>query len=181
MKRILYAGDDDVNDLGVLTDVLKFIVELIQGDGSNTLGFIEVEFNLLFRREGMDHVRNAADEIDGVEHINSLRAVGHGDGDLVACAYADGLEGAGTLFDLLNHMCIGGGLAHEVERNVLGILLGDPFQCFEHGTFKIVQMQRYVSGMARPRGPGSDLSHSLPPDLTAAPAAWDARAGAVRF
>ena len=178
---ILYTGDDNIDDTGVLTDVLELIVKLVQRDGGNALGLVEVELDLLFRREGVDHVCNATDEIDGIEHIDSLRAVGHGDGDLVALTYADGLEGAGTFPDLLNHLVIGGGLAHEVERDVLGILLGNQLQCLKHGAFKIIQMQWHVAGMARPRGSGSDLSHSLPPDSAAARATLDVRAGAVRF
>ena len=177
-QLILDARDDDVDDLCVLADALELVVELVERDGGDALGLVEIELDLLLRREGMDHVRDAADEVDRVEHIDGLRAVGHGDGDLVARAHADGLEGAGALLDLLDHLGIGGGLAHEVERDVPWVPLGDQLECLKHRAVKIVQMQRHVAGVTRPRGLGSDLSHNRPPVQMAARAARGARAGA---
>ena len=45
----------------------------------------------------MHHVGNAAHQIDGVEQVNGLRAVGHGDGDLVALPDADGIDQIGRI------------------------------------------------------------------------------------
>ena len=177
-QLILDARDDDVDDLCVLADALELVVELVERDGGDALRLVKIELDLLLRREGMDHVRDAADEVDSVEHIDGLRAVGHGDGDLVARAHADGLEGAGALLDLLDHLGISRGLAHEVERDVPGVLLGDQLECLKHRAVKVVQMQRHVAGVTRPRGLGSDLSHNRPPVQMAARAARGARAGA---
>ena len=177
-QLILDARDDDVDDLCVLADALELVVELVERDGGDALRLVEIELDLLLRREGMDHVRDAADEVDSVEHIDGLRAVGHGDGDLVARAHADGLEGAGALLDLLDHLGISRGLAHEVERDVPWVLLGDQLERLKHRAVKIVQMQRHVAGVTRPRGLGSDLSHNRPPVQMAARAARGARAGA---
>ena len=177
-QLILDARDDDVDDLCVLADALELVVELVERDGGDALRLVKIELDLLLRREGMDHVRDAADEVDSVEHIDGLRAVGHSDGDLVARAHADGLEGAGALLDLLDHLGIGGGLAHEVERDVPWVPLGDQLERLKHRAVKVVQMQRHVAGVTRPRGLGSDLSHNRPPVQMAARAARGARAGA---
>ena len=149
---VLHGGNDDVHDAGVLADVLKLVVELIQRDGGDGLGFVEVELNLLFSRQGMDHVGDAAHQIHGVEHVDGLRAVGHGDGDAVAGADAQHLQALGAALDLLDHFAVGGGLAHEVKGDVVGVLLRHQLQRLEHGAAEIFQMHGHVTHVGGPRG-----------------------------
>ena len=122
-EGVLDAGDDDVHHLGVGADALELVVELVQRDGRDGLGLVEIELDLLLRRQRVDHVGDGAHPVHGVEHIDGLGAVGHGDGDLVPLADADGAQGLGTAVDLLQHGLIGRALAHEVEGDVIRVLL----------------------------------------------------------
>ena len=160
-KRILDAGDNDVDDLGVLADVLKLVVELIQRNGRDAFGLVEVELDLLLGGEGMDHVGDAADEVDGIEHVYRLRAVGHGDGDLVVLAHADGLESLGAALYLAHELFIRGGLAHEVEGDVVGVCFGDLRHGLKHGAVKIVQIQGNLANVVLPRHLCSNFAHIL--------------------
>ena len=90
-KFILDGGDDDIDHLRVFADVLEFVIELIQRHGRHGFGFIQIELDLLFRGKRMDHVGDAAHHVDGIEHVNGLGTVGHGDGDPVTGTDADGL------------------------------------------------------------------------------------------
>ena len=147
------------------------MVELVERDRRHGLGFVEIEFDLLFRAERMDHVGNTADKVDGIEHIDRLRTVGHGDGDLVALAHADGLERLGAVFDLAHQRAVGRGLAHKVERDRVRVLPGDIFHRLEHGAVKILQMHGHIAQIILPRGLYRyavrsmirHVIHSLPP------------------
>ena len=158
-QRILDAGDDDVDHLGVLADGLEFIVELIEGDGGDAFGFVEIELNFLLSGQGMHHVGNAAHQIDGVEQVNGLRAVGHGDGDLVALPDANGFQCLGTGLHLLHQLLVGGGLAHEVKGNVIGVFFGNGLHSLKHGAFKIVKVHGHTAHGASPWGLCGDCFH----------------------
>ena len=158
-ERVLDAGDDDVDDLSIAADIFKLMIELIECDRRYAFGFIEVKLDLLFRGERMDHVRDRADKVDRIEHIDRLRAVRQGDRHLVVFAHADGLERAGAFFDLADHLAIACRAAHESKGRAVGILLGGLLDRVEHRSFKIIQMQGDVLGMAIPGRFGSDLFH----------------------
>ena len=174
-QGVLHRGDDDVDDAGVLADMLELVIELVQRDGGGGLGFVEIEFDLLFRRQGMDHVGDGAHQIDGIEHVNGLGAVGHGDGDLVAGAHAQSLQALGAALDLLHHLSVCSGFAHEIEGNIVGILLGDAGHCFKHTALKIVQMHGHIAHIVFPRG--FDFTHSALPPSKAFPILPGAPAG----
>ena len=161
-QGILHGGDDDIHDAGILADMLKLIIELVQGDGGDGLRFIEIELNLFFRRQRVDHVSDAPHQVYGVEHIDGLWAVGHGDGHLVPGPDAQHLQALGAALDLLDHLFISGGLAHKIKGNVAGIGLGHLLQRLEHGAAEILQMHGYIPHMGGPGG--LDFTHTaLPP------------------
>ena len=139
-ERVLHAGNDDVDDLGVAADVLELMVKLVEGDRRHAVRLVEVEFDLLLGGKRMDHVRDRTDEVDGVEHINRLRAVRQGDRDLVVLAYADGLERAGAFLDLPDHFTVAGATPHKGKSRIIRILIGRLFDSVEHRSFKILQM-----------------------------------------
>ena len=174
-QRVLHRGDDDVDDAGVLADMLKLVVELIQRDGGGGLGLVEIELDLLLRRQGVDHVGDAAHQIHGVEHVDGLGTVGHSDGDLVAGADAQGFQALGALLDLLHHLAVGGGAAHEIESDVVGIFLGNAGHRVKHAALEIVQMHRHVAYIVLPRG--LDFTHIVLPPSKAFPVLRDAPAG----
>ena len=169
-QRILDAGNDDVDHLGVLADGLEFIVELIEGDGGDAFGFVEIELNFLLGGQRMHHVGNAAHQIDGVEQVNGLRAVGHGDGDLVALPDANGFQCLGAGLHLLHQLLVGGGLAHEVKGNVIGVFFGNGLHSLKHGAFKIVKVHGHTA-----HGVFAVIVSisNLPLPVTACPAAGD--------
>ena len=150
-QLVLDAGEDDVYDAGVLADGLDLAVELVEGDDGDAVRLVEVELDLLLARERMHHAGNASDEVDGIEHVDRLGAVGHGDGHAVALADADGLQGAGALLYVLDHPGVGGGLAHEVERHVLGPAGCDGGDHVEHRALKVVQMHGHTLCVRVPR------------------------------
>ena len=145
------AGDDDVYDFGVFPDGFKLVVKLIQGNGGDAFGVVQVELNLLLRGQGVDHVGNAAHQIHRIKQVNGLGAVGHSDGDLVAFPDADGFQGFGTGFDLFHQLFVGGGLAHEIKGHILRVFLCDDFHRLEHGPFKIIQMHGGIAHGILPR------------------------------
>ena len=150
-QLVLDAGEDDVDDACILADGLYLAVELVKGDDRDAVGLIEVELYFLLARERMHHAGDSSDEVDGVEHVDGLRTVGHGDGHAVTLADADGLQGAGALLYLLDHPGVGGRLAHEIEGHVLGPAGCDGGDHVEHRALKVVQMHRHPLGEGIPR------------------------------
>ena len=157
-ERVLDRGDDDVHDAGVLADGLEFMIKLVERDGRHGFGLVEVELDLLLGGERVDHVRNAAHEVHGVEHVNGLRAVRHGDRDLVARAHADGPERPGAALGLADQLAVGRGPAHKIEGDVVGVLLRDLRHLVEHGAFKVVQVHGDLPHLRRPGRFGANLS-----------------------
>ena len=150
-QLVLDAGEDDVDDTGVLADGLDLAVELVEGYDGDAVGFVEVELYLLLARERMHHAGDASDEVDGVEHVDRLGTVGHGYRHAVTLADADGLQGAGTLLYLLDHPGVGGRLAHEVKGHVPGPAGCDGGDHVEHRALKVVQMHGHTLGVGVPR------------------------------
>ena len=151
-ERVPDPGKDDVDDLGVLADGLELVVELIEGHDRDRLGLVDVELQLLLAGEGVDHVRHGADHVHGVEHVDGLRAVRHGDGDAVVLAHADGAQAARAFLDVREHVAVGGGPAHEVEGDGVGVLLRRVLDHVHHGAVEVFQRGGHV---AEARQPGS--------------------------
>ena len=131
----------DQNGGGLLQFVLNrghLVIELGQGQNGLTLGEIQIEGDLICRGQRMDHIRDTAHQIHRIEHGDSLRAVGHGDGHLVALADADGLQSLGAVFNFLYHFAVGGGFAHEVKGYLLRVLLRYLLHHLKHGAFKVI-------------------------------------------
>ena len=139
-------------DAGIFPDSGKFAVELIQGNGRHRAGIIQVEFNLLFRRQGVDHTGDTADQIHGIEHIDCLRAVGHGDSQLFTGTDAQGFQRFCTKSDLFNQFCISSGLAHEIKSHIIGVFLCNGFHSFKHGALKIIKVHGYIAHIILPGG-----------------------------
>ena len=127
------------------------MIELIEGDCGNTFRSVEIEFNFLLGGKGMDHVRDGADQVDRVEHINRLGTVGHCDRHSVTLTHTDGAQGLRTAVDLLDHALVSGGAAHKVKGDVIGVLIGYFFNSLIHGSFKIVEVRRHIAKMSDPR------------------------------
>ena len=136
-ERVLYAGDNDIDGAGVLAYRLYLVIELVERHDRHALGLIYVKLKLLFAGERVDHVRNGADEVHRVKHIYCLRAVRHRDGDLVVFTHTDGAQTAGAFFDVCDHLAVGGGSAHEIKGNVIGICVGYSFDSLEHGALEV--------------------------------------------
>ena len=149
-EGVFDAGNHNIDHFGILPDPFKLMIELVQGDGGDAFRFIEIEFDFLFRRQGVNHIGDAAHQIDGVEQVDGLGAVGHGDGDPVIFPDADGPQGLGAELNLLHQLFIGGGFAHEVERHVVGVFLGRFGYGVIHGAFKILQMHGHVAHVVLP-------------------------------
>ena len=99
----------------------------------------------------MDHVGHAADKIDRIEHINGLRTVGHGDGDAVARAHADGAQRLGALFDVFNQSRVVRRAAHKVKGHMVGETVGNVFDRFKHGSPEVIQVCRNIAEVSVPR------------------------------
>ena len=109
----------------------------------------------------MHHAGDTADEVDGVEHVDGLGAVGHGYRHAVALADTNGLQSLGTLLYLPDHPGIGRGLAHEVKRHVVGIFGGHRSHHVEHGAFEVLQMNGNSFGIRIPWSLNSILCHKF--------------------
>ena len=168
-QRVAHACDDHVDDLRALAHLFKLVVELIERHRRHAFRGVEIKLDLLLRRQRMDHVRNAADEVDGVEHIDGLRAVRHGDGHLVALAHADGLERLGALLDLADHLAVSRRLSHKGKGDVARIFLGDLLHGLEHRAVEVFKVHRHLAHRILPRGLYDRITHSLPPPTSAAP------------
>ena len=109
----------------------------------------------------MHHAGDTADEVDGVEHVDGLGAVGHGYRHAVALADTDGLQSLGTLLYLPDHPGIGRGLAHEVKRHVVGISGGHRSHHVEHRALEVLQMYGNSLGIRIPRSLNSIVCHKF--------------------
>lgn len=159
-QRILDAGDDDVDGAGVLADGLDLVIELVERHNGNAFGLVDVELELLFAGERVHHVGDGTGEVHGVEHVYRLRAVRHGDGDLVALAYTDGAQTARAFFDVGDHFAVGRGAPHEVKGDVVRVLVGYLLDGLKHGALEIFKMRRHVAEVFYPRGLGGDFQNN---------------------
>ena len=82
------AGNDDILYLRIFTDGLYLVIELVERDHHHGIGHVEVVLYLFFRAERVHHVGDRSHQVDRIKHVDSLRAVRHGDGDPVVLAYA---------------------------------------------------------------------------------------------
>ena len=87
----------------------------------------------------MDHVGDGTHHVHGVKHTQGLRGVGHTDGDLVTLPDTDGLQALGAGVDLLPHLGVGGGFAHELIGSVIGVLTYHLLDPAAHGQGGVVQ------------------------------------------
>ena len=99
----------------------------------------------------MNHICDAADHINRVEHINCLRAVWHCDGYLIALANAYGFKRAGASAYFCHHFFIGGVFAHEGKGDFVRICFCDFFNLFKHGAFEICQVHWGIAHIRFPR------------------------------
>ena len=171
-QRVAHACDDHVHDLRALAHLFKLVVELIERHRRHAFRGVEVELDLLLRRERMDHVRNAADEVDGVEHIDGLRAVRHGNGHLVTLAHADGLERLGALLDLADHLAVGRRLSHERKSDVARIFLSDLLHGLEHRAVEVFKVHRHLAHIVFPGRSDNGITHILLPPIAVVPKGW---------
>ena len=160
-ESILDRGDDDVDHAGVGADVFEFVIELIQCDGGDRLGLVQVKLDLLLGGEGVNHVGHGADHVDGIEHEDGLRAVRHGNGDPVVFPDTDGFQRFGTAFDLAQHLAIGRRPAHEIKGDIVRVLFGNLSDFVNHRAFKILQMHGDVPHLGFPGGFRSDSVHKV--------------------
>ena len=151
------AGDDDVDDIGVVADGFDFMIELIQRDYRHAVGFVQIEFDFLFAGQGMHHVGDTAHHVDGVEHGDGLRAVGHGDGNAIVFADADGFKRLGAALHMLQQLPVGGGASHEIHGDVVGVFIGHGLEHIVHGALEIIQMRGDIAQVLYPRGLGGDF------------------------
>ena len=171
-QRVAHACDDHVHNLRALAHLFKLVVELVERHRRHAFRGVEVKLDLLLCRQRMDHVRNAADEVDGVEHIDGLRAVRHGNGHLVTLAHADGLECLGALLDLADHLAVGRRLSHERKGNAVGVLLGNVFHGLEHRAVEIFKMHRHLAHVILPGRSDNGITHILLPPIAVVPKGW---------
>ena len=108
----------------------------------------------------MDHVADAADEVDRIEHLDGLGAVGHCYGHLVALAHADGAQCLGAVLDLADKGLVGGRSAHEVKGNVVGVFFGYFFNGFKHRAVEVIEREGHFAQMAFPRRFCADVFHA---------------------
>ena len=108
------AGEDQRLEPGLRLDLLEFSVKGVERQREAALGRLEVEFDLLGGRQGVDHARHDAQLVGGVEADDPLRAGGHGDRDPVALLHPQGGQRVGTPVDLFPELPVGGGGAEEI-------------------------------------------------------------------
>ena len=168
-QRVAHACNDHVHDLRALAHLFKLVVELVERHRRHAFRGVQVKLDLLLCRQRMDHVRNAADEVDGVEHIDGLRAVRHGNGHLVTLAHADGLERLGTLLDLADHLAVGRRLSHERKSDVARIFLSDLLHGLEHRTVEILKVHRHLAHVILPGRSDNGITHILLPPIAVVP------------
>ena len=136
----------------LLTRESKDLVEeLIKGDHQLAAGLVYVILKLFLGRQRVDHAGDGAQHVDCVEHVDYLRAVGHGYGDGIALADAQSAETPCASLYVLHHLSVGDGLAHEVQRNGMRALLGLFLHAFPHGALEIFECERKVSKGVLPR------------------------------
>ena len=158
------VGDLGNNDLAVVIqlgqDFRHLPVELIQGQHGLGMGHIQVKSNFLGSGQGMDHVGDGSDAVQGIEAVQGLGGVGHTNGHPVALADAQLHQALGGPVDTLDKFFIGGSLAHKGIGQGLGIFLSGLRHHLIHGQTGIVQRGRCIAVVSPPGGGQCD-SHSF--------------------
>ena len=144
-------GNEDgggVFQLGLNGDHL--FIELVQGQNGLALGEVQIEGDLLGGGQGVNHIGNGPDPVQGIEAVQGLGGIGHADGHLVALADAHFVQALGRGVDALHELRIGGLLAHEDIGRVIRILFGGSGHHFIHGLVGILQRSRGISIIFQP-------------------------------
>ena len=150
-------GDQDGGlILQLRQDALHLVIELVQGQDGLGLGEIQIEGDLLGRGQGMDHVGDRADPVQGIEAVQGLRGIGHADGHLVTLADTHVPQALGGSIDALQESAEGCLLTHERIGNILRILTGGQGHHFKHGDVGIIQRSRSVTVVFPPWSGGTE-------------------------
>ena len=93
LQAVLDAADHQRLELGrVAANAGELLIEHVHGDGRDGLGIVQIELDLALGGQGMDHVGDGADLVDGVEHDDGHRHVGQADGHALVGPDAAGLQ-----------------------------------------------------------------------------------------
>ena len=153
-KLVLDGGYYDIDHAGrVLPYGLEFGIELVQSDDCHAVGEVQVELYLLLSRQRMYHVRHRADQVDGIEHVDALRAVRESYGDMVALSDPDGPESFCASLYLSDHLPVAGVLSHEDERVAVRMFVGGRLYRLKERALRVFQMERDAAQILLPGRP----------------------------
>ena len=156
-----HTGDEDGHRLMELgLDLRHFVIELIQGQDGLGVGHVQIERDLLGGGQGMDHIGDGPDAVEGIEAVQRLGGVGHADGHPVALADAHAVQPLGRRLDALHEFGIGGLLAHEGVGNVIRLPPRRRGHHLIHGGVGIIQGGGRLAVVFQPGG-GGGQAHSF--------------------
>ena len=150
-KLVRHPGNEDLR--GVLQlgqDLRHLVVELVQGQDGLALGEVQVEGDLLGGGQGVDHIGDGPNAVQGIEAVQCLGGIGHADGHLVPLADAHFVQTLGGGLDALHKFRIGGLLAHEHIGHMVRMPLGSSLHHFIHGFVGIFQRSRCIPVIFQP-------------------------------
>ena len=153
-------GDEDFGGIfQFIGNGCHLAVELRQSQNGLALGEIQVKSDLLRGGQGVDHIGDGADAVQGVEAVQRLGSVGHADGHLVTLADAHVIQTLGGGIDALHKLGKGGFLALEDVSDIVRILTGGAAEQLIHGLVGILQGSRRGAVIFGP-GSGSGNTHN---------------------
>ena len=144
---------DAENFRGILQlgqDLRHLVIELVQSQDGLALGEVQVEGDFLGGGQGVDHIGDGPDAVQGVEAVQGLGGIGHADGHLVPLADAHFVQALGGGLDALHKLRIGSLLAHEHIGHMVRMPLGSSLHHFIHGFVGIFQRSRCIPVIFQP-------------------------------
>ncbi len=139
-KLVFDLGDDDLDRVIQLrTDLINLVIELVERQNCLAVGEIQIERDLIRSGQGVNHIRNRTDPIEGIEGIQCLGRVWHTNGYAISILDAQRNKRASSAVDPLHKLRIGGLLAHKLIGNQLGMVLRGLPDDLINGLFGIIQ------------------------------------------
>ena len=154
-----HSGNENFRGMFQLgQDSGHLVVELVQSQDGFAFGEIQIEGDLLGGGQGVDHIGDGAQVIEGVEAVQSLGGVGHADGHLIPLPDAHFVKTLGSGMDPAQKFPIGGLFAHEYIGDVVGLAFGGSGHHLIHGLVGIIQGGRRIAVIFQP-GSGCGDAH----------------------
>ena len=153
LDQVQIIGDSGQNQGLQISASLNFLEPAVEGvhrQDKTAFALIEIKFDLLDGRKGMNHAGDGAEFVGRIKTDDALRAGRHGNGDPVAAFQTQRSKGIGTLFDFLAKLPVRAGGSEKIPGDSVGTPFHGLHERLIHGDPRIIERRRYETIKLQP-------------------------------